>query len=164
MTQPSLRAMQVLGAIGIEAYCVRNGINDPELESYIKHLWKIASTTHLPDWSRECTRLCDRLVARLASEEKEQLRHLCNAGYEIAESQMYTTYKPDRAARFLHEVSNLSEVDLESLAASELFCRHVAGPHGWGEPVPQSLVQEWKDLAQQIAAGKSHRVGPSSNS
>ena len=151
MTQPSLRAMQVLAAIGIEAYRRRNGVNDPELESYIKHLWKITSTTDLPDWSGECTRLCDRLVARLALEKNEHLRHLCNAAHEITELQMYTTFKPDRAARFLHDVSDLSEVRLESLAASELFCRHVAGPDGWGEPVPQSLAQEWKHLAQQIA-------------
>jgi len=151
--------MQVLGAIGMEVYCSRNSISDPELDSYIRHLWKVTSTTNLPDWSGECTRLCDRLIARLASEKKDHLRHLCNAAYEITESQMYTIYKPERAAQDLHEVSILSGADMESLAASELFYRHVPGRHGWGEPVPKSIVQEWQELAQQIAAGNSHRAG-----
>jgi hypothetical protein len=163
-SETSLRAMQVLGAIGIEAYLSRNGIADPDLESYIWHLWEITSTTRLPVWDGECTRLCDRLVARLASEKAEHLRHLCNAACEITASQMYTVYKPDKAAAHLRDVSRLSGLDLESLAASELFCRHAPGPDGWGEPVPQNLVHEWKELAQQIAAGNSHRAGPSSSS
>ena len=142
--------MQVLGAIGMEVYCSCNRISDPELDSYIRHLWKITSTTNLPDWFGESTRLCDRVIARLASEKKDHLRHLCNAAYEITGSQMYTTYKPERAARDLHDVCLLSGVDLESLADSEILCRHVPGQDAWGEPVPQSLVQEWQELAQQI--------------
>jgi hypothetical protein len=141
--------MQVLAAIGMEDYCSRNGISDPDLDSYIRHLWKITSTTDLPDWSGECTRLCDRVIERLSSEKKDHLRQLCNAAYEITGSQMYTIYKPERAARDLHEVSVLSGADLESLAVSQLFCRHVPGLNGWGEPVPLSLVQEWEELAQQ---------------
>src|SRR6266496_2993964 len=134
MTQPSLRAMQVLAAIGMEVYCSRNLISDPELDSYIRHLWKITSTTNLPDWSEECTRLCDRVIARLALEKKDHLRRLCNAAYEITGSQMYTIYKPEQAARDLHDVCLLSGVDLESLAASELCCRHVPGKQGWESP------------------------------
>ncbi len=152
MPPASLRAMQVLGAIGIESYCTRNGIKDPEVYSFIRHLWKIVDVSDLPAWSGECTRLCDRLIARLAAEGQGHLRHLCNAGYEITASQMYTIYRPERVARDLHDVSDLSKCDLESLAASDLFCRHDRGSSGWGEPVPESLVYEWKELAQQIAA------------
>jgi hypothetical protein len=161
---PSLRAMQVLGAIGIEGYLSRNGIADPDLESYIWHLWEVTSTTDLPEWSANCTRVCDRLVARLASEKTEHLRHLCNAAYEIGASQMYTIYQPDRAAAFLRDVSRRSDVDLESPAASELFCRHAPGPDGWGQPVPQYLVHEWKEMAQQIAAGRSRHTRQLSDS
>jgi len=158
-TETSLRAMQVLGAIGIEAYVSDNGVVDPELESYIWHLWEITSTTNLPRWSGDCTRVCDRLVARLASENSEHLRHLCNAAYEIGATQMSTIYKPDKAAAYLRDVSRLSKVDLESLAKSELFCRHAPGPDGWGEPVAQNLVHEWKEVAEQVAAGKSRHTG-----
>jgi len=158
-TETSLRAMQVLGAIGIETYLSRNGIADPELEAYIWHLWEITSTTKLPVWDGERTRLRDRLVARLASEKAEHLRHLCNAAYEITASQMYTIYNPDKAAACLRDVSRLSGLDLESLAASELFCRHAPGPHGWGEPVPQNLVHEWKEVAQQVAASTRGHAG-----
>jgi hypothetical protein len=149
--------MQVLGAVGMEIYCSRNEISDPELHSYIQHLWKITGSTDLPDWSGECTRLCDRLIARLAAEKKDPLVRLCNAAYEITASQMYTTYKPDLAAQDLRDVSDLSGVDLGSFAASDLFCRHHPGPRGWGETVPPNLVSGWRQFAQQVTAANSRR-------
>ena len=137
--------------MGIEAYCVRSGINDPELDSFLRHLWKISDTTNHPEWDRECTRRCDRLLARLAAEQKRHLQLLCSAAYEIAGTQMYTIYKPDVAERYLHEVSQLAGVDLDSLAGSEVFLRHAPGQHGWGEPVSPSLLHEWQAMAQHLS-------------
>jgi hypothetical protein len=147
--------MQVLGAIGIRAYCARAGISDPDLDSFVRHLWKIADTTNLPQWDAECTRRCDRLLARLAAEQKTHLQLLCSAAYEITGTQMYTNWRPDVAARYLHEVSQLAGIDLDSLAGSEVFLRHVSGQQGWGEPVPPSLLQQWEAVAQQCASPNS---------
>ena len=150
MKRPSLRAMQILGAIGVEFYCSRNAPGDPELESYIRQLWDVARTEDLPGWSADCTGLCDGLGARFATGKREHLRRLCNAAYEIAGSQMYSNYKPEQASRFLGEVGELAEVDLDSLALSDVFCRHAPGVDGWGDPVPQHVVQEWQKVARQI--------------
>jgi hypothetical protein len=150
--------MQILGAIGVEFYCSRNAPGDPELESYIRQLWDVARTEDLPGWSADCSGLCDGLGARFASGNREHLRRLCNAAYEIAGSQMYSNYKPEQASRFLGEVGELAEVDLDSLALSEVFCRHAPGSMVGGIRSLSMWFRNGKKLRDKFALGIEMKI------
>lgn len=159
MKQLSLRAMQVLGAIAVEHYCSRFHIADPAISSFTGHLWLLATAKSLPAWETagstlEISGLGDplpeRITSRLSPDRADQLSRLCDFAREISGSQMWTAYQPDKARSRLAEALRISGLDKEWVRLAEVFAKHEGSANGWGDPVPQALLWEWKRAAEEV--------------
>jgi len=157
LTQFSIRAMQVLGAIAVQRYCSRHRISDRALDFFVEHLWRLASASSLPEWEKdgatlEITGLGDplpkRIRDRISVQQAGELQQVCEAALEIGMSQLYSDPDPDGAERFLQSAARLAGFDLDAASIPPLFLEHAPGKSGWGTPVSKELLKKWREFAR----------------
>jgi hypothetical protein len=147
----SIRAAAWIGAQCVRQYCTGHAIDDKRIVAFCEYLEKLASARDLLAWEEEgaqlaVTGLGDPLPDDLASDPA--LVELVCYAHEIAASQMYGAWQPQRVAEFLRRAAALAGYDLDRVCQAGIFEKHNPDPSGWGEPIDEGTEECWRRAVQ----------------
>jgi len=146
-----------MGAICLSKFCAAQDIHHESIDDLLKQLWKIATAASIMEWDRERRKLelsgrGDPLPANIAKIIEEPLRsdfeRLVNCVGMISDCNMFRD-PVDRAESraLLSQAIEIVKAYGADPPDQALFAKSSPGKRGWGRPIREELLREWKTLA-----------------
>ena len=144
----SVRAQSWAGARAIRIFCRQRGIKDERIERFCEYIEELATTTDVPSWESQCSKLP---IAGLGDpfppelERVHRLREIVENVHEISASQIYGAWQPKLGAAHLLAAATIAGIDLKDSPLLSELSKHQPMAHGWGEPVDADTLRRWRD-------------------
>jgi hypothetical protein len=141
-------------------YCNRRGLNHPEMDRFVEHLWEFIALPvgggGFEPWTRREPPLTRvglgndipqdfDSVLRIAGVSPEEFRQVLACTTEVLYSSMYAAADEEGSRRYLSELGRVA--DLVGVEWPDMSC--FAGSkwsdcHGWGQPLSAQQFAEWR--------------------